>query len=229
MAAHAAVIFDVDGVLLDLTGAEEDTFFAPFRQRYGLTGLSRDWDSYRIRNDADIAAEILEINGLPVADLAAVLDDYVETLRSGLLGGGLSPVEIPGARSLLGALAGRARLGIATANLRTAAQLRLEIAGLWTAVASHAFGADGGGHKRDILARAIASTGLPPDRIVYIGDNLNDLDAGRANGVHFIGFATAPARRDRLAAAGAERVSGDHAVTRAMIAELLRFDDPGPV
>ena len=54
----------------------------------------------------------------------------------------------------------------------------------------HAHGADGGGHKREILARAIAATGLPRNRIVYIGDNLNDVEAGLANGVHFIGFST---------------------------------------
>ncbi len=45
-AAPAAVIFDVDGVLLDLTPPEEDAFFAPFARRHGLAGLSRDWDSY---------------------------------------------------------------------------------------------------------------------------------------------------------------------------------------
>ena len=53
-AAPAAVIFDVDGVLLDLTPPEEDAFFAPFARRHGLAGLSRDWDSYRVRNDEEI-------------------------------------------------------------------------------------------------------------------------------------------------------------------------------
>ena len=37
-AADCAVIFDVDGVLLDLTRAEEDAFFLPFERRYGLNG-----------------------------------------------------------------------------------------------------------------------------------------------------------------------------------------------
>ena len=46
-----AVIFDVDGVLLHLSPAEEDGFFEPFREAYGLTGLSRDWNAYHIRND----------------------------------------------------------------------------------------------------------------------------------------------------------------------------------
>jgi FMN phosphatase YigB (HAD superfamily) len=46
----SAVIFDVDGVLLDLTAPEEDAFFLAFERRYGITGLSRDWDNYRVRN-----------------------------------------------------------------------------------------------------------------------------------------------------------------------------------
>ena len=57
--ADAAVIFDVDGVLLELTSAEEDAFFVPFENRYGLKNLSRDWNSYAIRNDENIIAEIL--------------------------------------------------------------------------------------------------------------------------------------------------------------------------
>lgn len=57
--ADAAVIFDVDGVLLELASAEEDAFFVPFEQRYGLKGLSRDWNSYAVRNDENIIAEIL--------------------------------------------------------------------------------------------------------------------------------------------------------------------------
>ncbi len=59
-AHQTAVVFDVDGPLLDLTRPEEDAFFVPFERLYGLTGLSRDWDSYRTRNDEDIIREILE-------------------------------------------------------------------------------------------------------------------------------------------------------------------------
>ena len=65
----SAVIFDVDGVLLDLTRAGGRRLLpAPSNGRYGLTGLSRDWDSYRIRNDEHIIAEILERHGLPADD-----------------------------------------------------------------------------------------------------------------------------------------------------------------
>jgi len=217
----SAVIFDVDGVLLHLTAAEEDTFFVPFERRYGLTGLSRDWDSYRTRNDEDIIAEILETHRLPLTEHPAVIADYVAAMGQGLECGELVPEHIPGVKTLLDGLAGTSAVGIATANLVAIARLRLERAGLWDYVAGLPFGADGGGHKRDTVARAIAATGLAKNRIIYVGDNLNDVDAGLANGVNFIGFALDAARRERLAAAGARHLSGSHDETAHLIGALL--------
>jgi phosphoglycolate phosphatase-like HAD superfamily hydrolase len=215
--ADAAVIFDVDGVLLHLTPEEEDAFFWPFEQLHSLTGLSRDWDSYRVRNDVDIIAEILESHfGRPsvAAEQSAIINAYLDRWTNQLGAGDLTPVEIPGARSLLAAIASdSARIGIATANLREAARLRLDCLDLWTFVERHAYGADGGGAKREILARAVNGVGVPKNCIVYVGDNLNDVDAGLSNGVHFIGFAPDPQRQDRLREAGAPVVSSDHRET----------------
>lgn len=216
----SAIIFDVDGVLLDLTAPEEDAFFEVFRRRYGLTGLSRDWDSYRIRNDEQIIAEILERHGLPEQDREAVAADYIALLEQGLRDGALRSVPVPGAADLLRALSTRG-LGIATANLLAAARLRLASQSLWDPVSTFAFGAEGSGHKRETVARAIAATGLPKHRIVYVGDNLNDVDAGLSNCVHFIGFSADPARRDRLAEAGAPHLAAHHGETRALVEALL--------
>ena len=216
----SAVIFDVDGVLLDLTAAEEDAFFLTFERLHGLTGLSRDWDSYRIRNDEHIIAEVLERQGLPAEAADAIIAEYLAILSQGLASGGLAAVEIAGARDLLAAL-GERRTGIATANLLAAARLRLQSLGLWEPVAALAFGAEGSGHKRETVARAIAATGLPKSRIVYVGDNLNDVEAGLANGVHFIGFSEDAARRAKLAAAGARHLAGEHEETLRLIRRFL--------
>ncbi|WP_395686658.1 HAD family hydrolase [Aestuariivirga sp.] len=216
----SAVIFDVDGVLLDLTGAEEDAFFLAFERRYGLTGLSRDWDSYQVRNDEHIISEILSRHGLPAADRDGVIADYLAILSQGFGSGALRATVIPGANALLDDLRG-SRLGIATANLLAAAQLRLDAAGLWPPVRALAFGAEGSGHKRETVARAIAETGLPRNRIVYIGDNLNDVDAGLSNGVHFVGFSMDDARRAKLTAAGARYAADNHAQTGIIIRQLL--------
>ena len=223
--AEAIVIFDVDGVLLELTPAEEAAFFWPFEELHGLTGLSPDWDSYRIRNDEDIIAEILENHlARPPSDgeRAAIVAAYLAHLSEGLRTERVIPLAIAGAGELLEQLTARGlATGIATANLREAARMRLEHAGLWPRVMDHAHGADGGGSKRDILARAIAASGFPRDRIVYVGDNLNDLDAGLANNVHFVGFAPDAIRGQRLSSAGAKRVSGDHRETLRHIRQCL--------
>jgi HAD superfamily hydrolase (TIGR01549 family) len=218
----AAVIFDVDGVLLELTGAEEDAFFAPFEQRYGLKNLSRDWNSYAIRNDENIIAEILARHGLPAREYAEVVADYLEVLKQRTENGVIETIAIPGARDLLNRFQGSLQMGIATANLLNAAKLRLQSVDFWNPVSAHAFGAEGGGHKREILARAIASIHLPRDRIVYVGDNLNDVEAGLSNGVHFVGFSTNPGRLNELKRAGTNHVSNNHLDTFRLIGHLLQ-------
>jgi phosphoglycolate phosphatase-like HAD superfamily hydrolase len=222
----AAVIFDVDGVLLDLTPAEEDAFFFPFARLHGLEALSRDWDSYRIRNDEDIISEILTrhfARSPSQGEQQAVAQAYLDHLASNIELKRVMPSPIEGASELLAGLSGRAKLGIATANLVEAAELRLTAVSLWEPVRAHAFGANGGGAKREILARAIAGMGLSRERIVFIGDNLNDVEAGLAHGVHFIGFSRDPARGRCLAEAGAERVCNHHRDTLKLIEEALRL------
>ena len=224
--ADAAVIFDVDGVLLDLTPAEEDAFFFPFARLHGLEDLSRDWDSYHVRNDEDIITEILDrhFGRAPSrGEHQAIIRAYLDHLASAIELKRLRPAPIDGAGELLGSLSGRAALGIATANLLEAAELRLAAASLWEPIRAHAFGANGGGAKRDILARAIAATGLPAKRIVFIGDNLNDVEAGLAHGVHFIGFSRDEAKGRRLAEAGAQRICNHHQDTLKHIEQALRL------
>ncbi|MFO1034503.1 MAG: HAD-IA family hydrolase [Hyphomicrobiales bacterium] len=219
---HSLIIFDVDGVLLDLTAAEEDVFFESFAPWCDPASLSRDWNSYRIRNDDNIVDEIMETLGLPRAAKAALVDGYHARLGAALASGRLKSPAIAGAGALLQAIAPKARLGIATANFREAAKLRLQAAGLWQPVAAHAFGADGGGAKRDILARAIAASGLSRERILFIGDNVNDVAAGLGNGVAFIGFSESASRRRQLADAGALQLSANHDETCAQVLEFLK-------
>lgn len=223
---HAAVIFDVDGPLLDLGPAEEDAFFLPFQDLHGLEDLSRDWDSYRVRNDVEICREILEAHlGRPVddAEMAAYAKRYFAVLADMLDAGVAEVSPIPGARTLLDRLhrTGGIALGTATANLREAARIRLERADMWSYVQHFPGAAENGGPKRDVLASVIADLGLPKDRVVFLGDNLNDLDAGLSCGVHFIGFHVEDHRRQRLSNAGARHVAGDHETSFGLIREFL--------
>jgi phosphoglycolate phosphatase-like HAD superfamily hydrolase len=215
-----AIIFDVDGVLLELTRAEEELFFQPFASHIDSSKLSRDWNSYKIRNDEDIVKEIVARYHLPASEAHVITDEYMALLEQEL-NDGLKSVPIEGAEALLKHVSPLARLGVATANFRMAAKMRLQQAGMWGPVSALAFGADGGGHKSVILARVIAACGLPHSRIIFVGDNVNDVQAGIQNKVHFIGFSADSSRREKLAAAGAQRLAANHTETLQGIVHIL--------
>jgi phosphoglycolate phosphatase-like HAD superfamily hydrolase len=212
-----AIIFDVDGVLLELTSEEEDIFFDALADFVPVHDLSRDWNSYRIRNDDDIIAEILERYHGNASRKAEVIAHYIKRMTASAL----QPVPIAGANALLHTFAGVAKLGIATANLLGVAQHRLQQAKFWHLVSHHAQGADGGGHKTQILARALATLNTQRARIVFIGDNLNDVAAGQHNGVQFIGFSEDVTRRRQLMKAGATHISAHHDETLQLLHQLL--------
>jgi HAD superfamily hydrolase (TIGR01549 family) len=220
--ADWAVIFDVDGVLLELTPAEEELFFIPFASRCDASKLSRDWNSYRIRNDEEIVAEIIERLGLPEAEKQNIKIEYLNLLRAQLATKALASSPIKGAENLLTACSEFAKLGIATANFREAAKLRLASAKLWNHVSAHAYGADGGGHKSEILARVLQSIDLPKSNIIYVGDNVNDVEAGLMSGVQFIGFSENTDRLKTLQTHGAQFLAQNHEQTMAFINSFLK-------
>jgi phosphoglycolate phosphatase-like HAD superfamily hydrolase len=214
---NAAVIFDVDGVLLELTRDEEEIFFTALSRFVPTENLSRDWNSYRIRNDDDIVSEILERNGLSPSLKPQVISHYISLLEHS----SIASVPINGAAELLTELQATTSLGIATANFREAARLRLQQLGFWQPVSAHAFGADGGGHKHQILSRALTSLDVPKSRTVYVGDNINDVIAGWENDIYFIGFSESAERRQELVEAGAQNLAANHVETLGFIRHFL--------
>ena len=235
MPSHA-VMFDIDGVLLHLTRQEEAKFFDAFRTTHAIAEhhINPNWNSYRVRNDVAIAHELLERHfgrEAEHAEVWTVLDHYIGTIEDGLADGTLVTQVIDGSKGLLDRLSDRfpVHLGLATANIRGAAEARLRHAGLWGPFTACGY-AESGGPKIEILRSAIgelrddAGAALPPDRIVFLGDQLGDLAAARANDVHFIGISTSPDQRATLKQNGAEIVFGDHADTARTIAELLKLE-----
>jgi phosphoglycolate phosphatase-like HAD superfamily hydrolase len=235
MAATHAVIFDIDGVLLHLTRDEESLFFKAFRTLHGIADehLNPDWNSYRVRNDVEIAAELLERHfgrAAQAHEVDAVMRHYAGTIEAGLANGTLTVQAIEGAGALLDGLRNRGTfaLGLATANIEAAAVMRLTRAGLWGDY--HVTGyAEAGGSKINILRQAIAQletagAPVPRERIVFLGDQLGDLNAARENGVHFIGTSPKPEQRQVLRDHGAEHVSDGHHLTADMIDSLLGLE-----
>lgn len=217
----SAVIFDCDGVLLELLRDEEEMFFSALAAFVPTDELSRNWNSYVIRNDDDIVSEVLARFEKPESLKPQVITHYISGLASALDKRHITSTAIPGTVELLQQLKGKHRIGLATANFIEAARLRLEQAGLWPFVSDHAIGADGGGHKHQLLARLLGTIPLPRNRIVYVGDNVVDVEAGLKNGVHLIGFSLSQTRRDQLRAAGASHIAASHAETAALIGQFL--------
>ncbi len=228
-----AVIFDVDGVLLHLTKPEELAFFSALEMVFGITGASSDWNSYRIRNDVAIVEELIERKlerAATTDDLIRFTDKYISLIDIGIQAGEIEVKPIGGIRDVLMSLTtiDDITMGLATANLMAAAKLRLRTAGLNDFFTVGGF-AEAGGPKREILRKAIAElkmpdgSQMPKERIVYLGDNLVDVDAGLANGCGFIAINVDEATHPVLREAGADTVLKDHTDTAAEIRQLLKL------
>jgi phosphoglycolate phosphatase-like HAD superfamily hydrolase len=219
-----AVIFDVDGVLLHLSPAEEDGFFEPFREAYGLTGLSRDWNAYHIRNDLHIVQEIIETHfgrAATAQEVEAWRRRYLEIIQQWMQRGVFAVEPVAGAVDLLCDL-GRCGtlIGIATANIIDAARIRLEAAGAWPHI-RHWAGAESGGPKKQILGKLVSDLGLTSRDVIYVGDNLNDFEAGREHAGHFIGFSSSARQRQYLKECGVVLLAGNYRETRLLLERLL--------
>jgi phosphoglycolate phosphatase-like HAD superfamily hydrolase len=94
-------------------------------------------------------------------------------------------------------LQGKARLGVATGNIRAGAEAKLEAAGL-----AHWFDLGGYGcdsHLRpELVAAAIGRAG-PCDEVIVVGDTIHDITAARACGATVCAVATGSDSAEALA------------------------------
>lgn len=186
------VVFDVDGTLLELHPAMGEAFVAAFADSFGLVGVIDDWDRYLGGADHALVREVLREKGGrdgTDAEVARVLEAYVERLRAGLADGSIPQPLLPGARETLHGLAARPDVGLAlaTGNAAIGAELRLDSVGLWTHFETGAFAEDGD-EKAAILACALARCRArwPDASLLYVGDHDVDVAAALATGVPFV-------------------------------------------
>ncbi|MEM7170197.1 MAG: HAD hydrolase-like protein [Pseudomonadota bacterium] len=210
------IIFDVDGVLLELTPPETALFLQAFAP-LGIHTVSDDWNSYKKRNDLEIAKEVIETHfGRPAREdeVAAVIAHYLRTIEVGLTSGTLRPKVLLGVPTTLEALSsqrereGRPRLGLASANLEQAARLRLRAVGLEAPFEVGGF-AEHGTNKTETLTALIMQNDMPPNRVLFIGDQSSDTAAALENGVTFLGIASEPEHQAKLRLAGAQLIAPD--------------------
>jgi HAD superfamily hydrolase (TIGR01549 family) len=191
--ALKAVIFDVDGVLLD-SRAANIVFYREFLQRHGYKGLSEDVLAHG--HHMNLLDAISFMTGAPadrVTELwqeAKRLEGYPEHL-----------LQLPdGCRAALESLAMGYPLAIVTARIREGIDHFYAFSGLESLFATAVGYEDYSRPKPDAepLLVACQRLGVEPAGAVYIGDAPSDLACARAAGTRFIAYGDAIADAEHV-------------------------------
>jgi HAD superfamily hydrolase (TIGR01509 family) len=218
VSAPFAVVFDLDGVLLDSEQRWNEAKEALVRETGGtwrdeaphvMMGMSSpEWSAY-LMNDLAVPLGQPEINREVVRRME---DGY----RAGL------PL-LPGAGETVRALAARWPLGLASSSNRELIDLFLELAGFGDAfrVTVSSEEVARGKPSPDVYLEAASRLGADPARCVAIEDSSNGIRAGHAAGMAVIAVPNPhyPPAEDALALAAAT-VDGVAAISPELVASL---------
>lgn len=205
-ALATAVVFDMDGVLLDSGAHHRDAW----RQLLADLGLEPAPDFWRrtIGRPAEEAVAHLLDRPVPPAEAAALArrkrEHYARLAARGML-------PVPGAPAFVGALAAD---GVPRAVATSASRHDVETLLTAIGVRQHfevVVSADDvrwGKPNPEVYLRAAAGLGLPPKSCVVFEDSVVGVHAARNAGMRVIGLTTAHSARELLAA-GAERAITD--------------------
>lgn len=184
-------LFDIDGTLLDAKGAGRAALDAVMHARHGIADASAGI-RYGGKTDPAIVDEIFEARlgrRATAGERAAVLAAYVPELARRLEPAAIRVLD--GAVESLAYLRGRARLGVATGNIREGADVKLAAAGLADWFELGGYGSDS--HVRaELVAMAIERARATGEvtTVVVVGDTIHDIAAARACGAIACAVAT---------------------------------------
>jgi phosphoglycolate phosphatase-like HAD superfamily hydrolase len=192
------VAFDVDGTLIDVTGAGGRAMETAFVELLSLS--TRPRISFAGRTDRAIVRDGLESLGVGAApsetDIQRLFERYLSRLPDEIARTPYSPT--PGAAELLASLrrCPATKVGIATGNLERATRLKLQSAGFAWRFDFCAFG-DTATSRTELLSHAFESIEreLAPrstPRRVVVGDTPSDVDAAHQVGAVAVAVATGP-------------------------------------
>ena len=215
LARAAAIVFDLDGTLVDTVETRIVAWLRTFDE-FGIPA-DRGQVARLIGSDGKRVAQVVaEAAGEPIdAERAEEIDKRAGDIYSEL---NTDPKVLPGAAELLRALdANGVRWAIATSSRRE--QVDASIGAL--ALARRPLIIDGSQVKRakpapDLLLMAARELGVEPSRSCYVGDAIWDMQAAGAAGMPAIGVVSGSATAEELAEAGAS-------VTVRDLTELIPF------
>lgn len=183
-----AVIFDIDGTLLQSDVSDDALFLRSVQGALGEVKLRQSWGMYTQFTAAGILAEILCDNDLDATPerVAAVRDHFVEGTRHHLSQHGPF-AEIPGARAYLQRLHASPthRIAYATGGWGSSARKELSAAG-FPIVGVPLASSDDHHERQKIMLCALEQLSGTFDSVTYYGDGHWDTVAAKALGWQFV-------------------------------------------
>lgn len=213
------VLWDIDHTLIESRGVGRELSAAAFEQ---VTGQPmRDQAKIDGITEAVIFRETATMHGITTdrsdfERFAQALTDQHMQHAAKLRERGSA---LPGAAAALDALAAaNVRQTVVTGNVRTVAEIKLDIFGLDTHIDwdAGAYGEDAD-LRPALVGLALARSAATATDAVLIGDTSADVEGGRGNGVRVIAVATGRSSAADLRAAGADVVLDDLTDTSLLV------------
>ncbi|MFD1147688.1 HAD family hydrolase [Saccharothrix hoggarensis] len=220
LAFPGAVLFDVDGTLVD-TPAGMAVVLRTVVEEHGRVV---DEDRLRRTIGRPLTASFGTLLDLPADDPeVARAADRARQLFTELVIPSAGELVFPGIPALLAELREHGRpLAVVTSKVRRSAVELLEAAGLLAAfdtLSCHDMVEFGKPHP-DLALLAADALGVPPDRCAVVGDAIDDVLMARAAGMDCLGVTTGVASAAELVAAGAREVLADVPALREIILRI---------
>lgn len=186
MKPYTAVIFDMDGVIVDSEPLHECAFLDTFAQIGWAESHGIHFPDYYGRSDQAVWLDFIAAHRPPhtLAELSRMKQErFLQMLRA------KRPI-FPAVPELVTALASRGPIAVASGSNHTVISAVLDLSGLrqhFRAVVS-ADDVPRGKPAPDIFLRAAELLGVPPAECVVIEDSVAGVAAGRAAGMKVIGI-----------------------------------------
>lgn len=204
---HAAVLFDVDGTLVDSNYLHVDAWVRAF------VAVGRPVDAWRIHAAIGMDSDRL-LERLLGAEAESLGEEANENHKANYAETAHLLRPLPGARELITVLAehGVAIVLATSAPDDELALLRsvLDIDDLITAT-TNADDVDTAKPEPELVHIAIHRSGCPPDQVVFVGDSVWDMQAAARAGIGRIGVLSGGIGERDLRDAGAEEIFDDPA------------------